>query len=162
MPPIGEIGTTVTVTPGDEIAVVRGPDDCEYVDDRSPFSLVVSGTVEDRGQLVGMYGKVVSGHQRYLAHVATLLLRVENSDWRRDNRSGANFKVGRSVARLNGKYPFYHPHGTDIDGFPFIMRYGSLDSRGQGEATVNSAIDCCHGGMAEPDAGPNDEERDGL
>jgi len=159
MPPIAQIGTRVRVTPGDEIAVVRGPKDCKYVNDRSPFSLVVEGMIESSGQLIGVYGQVISGHDRYLGLIANLLIRVDNCDWRRDNRSGANFKVGCSVVRLNGRYPFYHPDGTEIDGFPFVMRYGSLDSRSENEVAVNSAFDFVREPRAEPVARPNDEER---
>jgi len=80
----------------------------------------------------------------YRGHPATLLARLDHSDWRRDNRSAANFKVGRSVARPNGKFPFYHPEGTDVEGFPFILRYDSLDSRQGDEPEVNSALEAFH------------------
>lgn len=154
MLPIARTGTIVTVTPGD-VAFVRGPGDFEHVHDRTPFSLVVSGIIEENGQLVGVYGRVILGHPRYLDQVATLLLRVDNSDWRRDNRSGANFKIARSAARLNGQYPLFHPEGSNVDGFPYFMRYGSVDSRSEGEATVNSAVDCYQKEMAALGATPS-------
>jgi hypothetical protein len=144
MPAIGKIGTKVTVTPGDEVQVVFGPGNHEFIDDRSAFSLRVDGTIEDLGEIIGIFGAVISGHQRYQGQIATLLVRLDNSDWRRDNRSAANFKVGQSAARANGKYPFHHPEGTDVEGFPFVIRFGSLDSRNDEEPEVNSAIEAFH------------------
>jgi hypothetical protein len=105
--------------------------------------------MEEAGEIIGVFGDVVSGHQRYQGKTATLLVRLDHSDWRRDNRSAANFKVGRSVARPNGKHPFCHPEGTDIEGFPFIIRFGSVDSRSGGESEVNSALETFHVREAE-------------
>jgi hypothetical protein len=99
----------------------------------------VEGVLEQDGTIIGVFGAVVSGHERYLNQIATLLVRLDGSDWRRDNRSAAQFKVGKSIARPNGKHPFHHPEGTDIDGFPFLCRYGSLDSKNGQETEVNSA-----------------------
>jgi hypothetical protein len=155
MPAIAKIGTEIRVTPEDELQIVLGPKNHEFVDDRSPFSLRVSGTMEEAGKIVGVFGHVTSGHQRYRGQIATLLVRLDNSDWRRDNRSAANFKVGRSAAHLNGKYPFYHPDGSDVDGFPFVVRYGSVDSRSADEPEVNSALEAFHKGRAEQSAPPN-------
>jgi hypothetical protein len=75
---------------------------------------------------------------------------LDNADWGRDNRSAAQFKVGRSPARPNGKHPFYHPDGTDIDGFPFIMRFGSIDSRIGIELVIDSAMDAFRESRGEP------------
>ncbi|HZR19781.1 MAG TPA: hypothetical protein VFE51_21020 [Verrucomicrobiae bacterium] len=144
MPAIAEIGTEVRVTPGDDVEIVYAPGKHEFTEDRSSFSVRVAGFIEESGKIVGVFGDVVSGHQRYQGQTATLLVRLDNSDWRRDNRSAANFKVGRSVARANGKHPFHHPGGTDIEGFPFLIRYGSLDSRSSGEIEVNSALEAFH------------------
>jgi hypothetical protein len=155
MPAIAQIGTEVRVTPGDEVQIVFAAGKHEFADDRSPFSLRVGGVMEEAGEIIGVFGDVISGHQRYLGQIATLLVRLDHSDWRRDNRSAANFKVGRSVARPNGKHPFYHPEGTDINGFPFVTRYGSLDSRSGNELEVNSALEAFHEGRAEPCAAPN-------
>src|SRR5687768_9481011 len=155
MPAIAEVGTEVRVTPGDEVQIVLGPGKHEVTDDRSPFSLRVAGLIEEAGEVIGVFGNVVSGHQRYRGQTATLLVRLDSSDWRRDNRSAANFKVGRSVARPNGKHPFYHPEGTDIEGFPFIIRFGSLDSRSGDEPVVNSALEAFPGREAEQGAPPN-------
>jgi hypothetical protein len=141
MPAIATIGTEVRVTPDDDVQIVLAPGKHEHTDDRSPFSLRVAGIMEESGEIIGVFGDVVSGHQRYRGQTATLLVRLDHSDWRRDNRSAANFKVGRSVARPNGKHPSYHPEGTDIEGFPFIIRFGSLDSRRGDEPEVNSALE---------------------
>ncbi len=155
MPAIATIGAEVRVTPDDLVQVVRGPGNHEFIDDRSPFSVRVTGIMEDSGAVIGVYGDVTAGHQRYLGQIATLLVRLDFSDWRRDNTSQANFKVGRSVAQPNGRHPFHHPEGTDIEGFPFIMRFGSIDSRRSGEPQANSALETFRERGAEPFAAPN-------
>ena len=139
MPAIAAIGTVVKVTPSDELQIVTAPGEHEFTDDQSPFFLRVAGIIEENGEIVGVFGNVTSGHHRYQGQTATLFVRLDHSNWRRDNRSAANFKVGRSVARPNGNHPFYHPEGTDIDGFPYVIRYGSLDARSGDESEVNSA-----------------------
>jgi hypothetical protein len=155
MPAIATVGAEVTVTPDDEVQIVRGPGNHEFIDDRSPFTVRVTGIMEDLGVVIGVYGDVTAGHQRYLGQIATLFIRLDFSDWRRDNSSQANFKVGRSVARPNGKHPFAHPEGSDIEGFPFAILFGSLDSRQSGEPRVNSALTAVEERGAEPDASPN-------
>ncbi len=139
MPAIAQIEAEVIVTPGDDVQIVHAPGEHEIAHDRSPFSVRVAGVLEERRMIIGVFGEVVSGHDRYRGQTVTLLVRLVGSDWRRDNRSAASFKVGQSVARPNGKHPFYHPEGTDIEGFPFIVRYGSLNSQCEGEPEVNSA-----------------------
>ncbi|SPE63376.1 hypothetical protein SBV1_970030 [Verrucomicrobia bacterium] len=141
MPAIAEIGTEVRVIPNDDVEIVLAPGKHEFTDDRSPFFIRVTGVMKEADKIIGVFGDVTSGHQRYQGQTATLLVRLDHSDWLRDNRSAANFKVGKSVARPNGKHPFYHPEGTDIEGFPFLIRYGSLDSRRGNEPEVNSALD---------------------
>src|SRR5215470_13015875 len=155
MPAIAEIGTEVRVTPGDDIQIVYAPGKHEFTDDRSPFSVRVAGVMKESGEIIGVFGNVVSGHNRYRGQIATLLVRLDRSDWRRDNRSAANFKVGRSVARPNHKHPFYHPEGTDVEGFPFIIRFGLLDSRSGDEPEVNSARETFQQTGAEQVAAPN-------
>jgi hypothetical protein len=157
MPPIAKIGTEVHVTPADELQIVFGPGNSQFIDDRSPFSVRVTGLLEEDGNIIGVFGDVLTGHERYRDQIATLLVRFDHSDWRRDNRSGANFKVGSTVARPNGKHPFYHPEGTDIEGFPFILRFASLDSRSGDEPTINSALEGLHQREAELGTGQNDD-----
>jgi hypothetical protein len=139
MPPIAKIGSLVEVTPLDEIQIVFGPGNHEFVNDKTPFSMKVDGLLKEKERVIGVYGPVVSGHERYKDLTATLLVRLDNSDWTRDNHSAAGFKVGQGPAKPNGKYLVSHPEGTDIDGFPFIVRYGSIDSRARNEQIVNSA-----------------------
>jgi hypothetical protein len=155
MPAIATIGTEVRVTPDDDVQIIFAPGKQELTRDRSPFSLRVAGILEESGEIVGVFGDVLSGHERYRGQVATLLVRLDHCDWRRDNRSAANFKVGRSVARPNGRHPFYHPDGTDIEGFPVLMRFGSLDSRSGDEPEVDSAWEAFDKKKAEQDAAPN-------
>jgi hypothetical protein len=127
---IASIGTVVRVTPGDDLQVVRGLGDQEWVDDRSPFRVRVSNILREDGILIGVSGPVIDGHPRYHGLVATLLTRIDDSHWETDTRSGVNFKVGPSVARRVGGLPHSHPDGTLIDGFPFIVRYGNIDVEG--------------------------------
>ncbi len=138
MPPISHLGAIITVTPSDEIQVVTGPGDFKFINDLTPFLVRVTGAIREDTRIVGVFGPVTGGAERYQGLVATLLLRLDNSDWTRDNRSAAQFKVARTPAALNGRHPFYHPEGTDVP-FPFIARYGSLDSREEGESEINSA-----------------------
>jgi len=138
MPAVAKIGTDVRVTPSDDIQIIYSKGHSEFVEDRSSFSFRVSGLIEEAGEVIGVYGGVISGHDRYRGKIVTLLVRLDHSDWRSDNRSAANFKVGEYVARPNGHYPIWHPDGTDV-GFPVILRYGSIDSRSLEEPEVNSA-----------------------
>src|SRR2546422_696053 len=100
MPAIAQIGITVLVTPQDDVQIVSGPGEFEFVfvDDRSPFSVRVEGILSDAGEIVGVVGEVTKGHVRYFGKTATLFVRLDNSDWRRDNVSAAGFKVGNSGA----------------------------------------------------------------
>jgi hypothetical protein len=139
MPPIAKIGTEISVTPEDDVQIISRPGQYEFTSDRSPFSLCVSGLLEEAGRIIGVYGQVIAGHQRYRNQIATLFVRLDHSNWRRDNRSAANFKVGRTVARPNGKHPYFHPNGTDIEGFPICLRFGSLNARSGEEPEINSA-----------------------
>ena len=138
MPPIAQIGTLVTVTPSDDIQIVYGTGQSDIVDDRRPFSMRVAGVIRQDDRIIGVFGPTTAGSERYLGLVATLLMRLDDSDWTRDNSSAAQFKVAQTAATLNGRHPFYHPEGTDVP-FPFIIRYGSLDSRNADEPEINTA-----------------------
>lgn len=115
------------VTPGDELQIVRGKGDHEFVDDRSPFRVRVSEVLRENGVVIGVTGPVVDGHPRYQGFVATLLTRIDGSQWETDTHSGVNFKIGRNVAHRVGGFPHYHPEGTEINEYPYILRYGSID-----------------------------------
>jgi len=65
MPAIGIIGTEVRVTPGDRVWIAFSPENHEFINDRCPFSLRVAGIREEAGQILGVYGQVISGHERY-------------------------------------------------------------------------------------------------
>jgi hypothetical protein len=125
--PIASIGIVVKVTPGDEVQIVRGKGDHEFVEDRSPFRVRVSEVLREDGGVIGVSGPVIDGHPRYRGLIATLLTRVERSDWETETHSGVNFIVGRTVARRVAGLPHSHPEGTAIEEYPFIMRYGSID-----------------------------------
>ena len=125
--PIATIGTVVKVTPLDELQIVRGKGDYEFIDDRSPFRVRVDGILREDGVLIGVTGPVIDGHPRYHGFVATLLTRIDPSHWETETHSGVNFKVGRTVARRVDGLPHYNPDGTEIDEYPFILRFGSID-----------------------------------
>ena len=124
--PIATLGTIIEVTPGDEIQIVRGKGDHEFVDDREPFKVRVEEVLREDGAIIGVVGPVISGPSRYSGLVATLLTRIDGSDWERDTRSAANFKFSKSKARRVVGFPSYHPEGTETEGYPLIVRYGSI------------------------------------
>lgn len=51
------------------------------------------------------------------------------------------FKNGRFIVRLDGRHLFYHPEGTDVDGFPYFFGYGSFESRSGDKPEVNLALE---------------------
>ena len=126
--PIASIGSVVRVTPGDELQILRGKSDYEFVDDRSPFRVRVSDIIHEDGVLIGVSGPVIDGHARYHGLIATLLVRCDDSHWESDVRSGVNFKIGSAVAHRVSDFPVGHPEGTEIDSYPHIVRYGSIES----------------------------------
>jgi hypothetical protein len=140
MSAISQLGAIVSVTPSDEIQVVIDPGDSKLVNDSTPFFVRVTGVIREDTKVIGIFGPISSGAERCRGLVATLYVRLDNSDWTRDNRSATQFKVARSPATLNGRHPFYHPEGSDVP-FPFLAGYGSLDSRAEGEPEINTAKD---------------------
>jgi hypothetical protein len=62
MPAIATTGTEVRVTPGDDVQIVYAPGKHEFTEDRSPFSVRVAGVMEEAGQVIGVFGDVISGH----------------------------------------------------------------------------------------------------
>jgi len=128
--PIASIGSIVKVTPGDELQILHGENDYELVDDLSPFRVRVSDIIREDGVLIGISGPVIDGHERFHGLIATLLIRADHSHWESDVRSLVNFKVGSTVARRVNSYPVWHPEGTLIDSFPYIVRFGVIESEG--------------------------------
>jgi hypothetical protein len=125
--PIASIGVEIRVTPEDEIQSLRGKGDYEFVDDRTPFTMRVEDVLREDGVVIGVVGPVIAGPNRYTGLTATLLTRIEGSQWEHDVHSGANFKVGVGRARRVAGFPHYHPDGTEVDGYPQIVRYGSIE-----------------------------------
>lgn len=123
--PIACIGTIVEVTPGDEIQIIHAGGH-EFIDDREPFRVRVDEVMREDGVVVAVVGPVISGPNRYSGLIATLMLRIDGADWERDQRSAANFKVSISKARRVADFPIGHPDGTSTDGYPLILRYGSI------------------------------------
>jgi len=84
--------------------------------------------LQEDGAIIGVAGPVIDGHPRYLGKIATLTIRTDNSHWESDMFSGTNFKVGPTIARRIPAFPLGHPEGTEVDGYPFIIRYGRVDA----------------------------------
>ena len=142
MQAIAEIGSILEVTPQDEIWIRTSAGPCEYVRDFSPFRLRVEGLHEERGSLFGVFGPVVGGAPRYQGLTASVLVRLDDSDWKRDRFTQANFKVGPTSVRRVVAYDFHDPRGTEIDGFPEIGRFGHVevvDAEPDGAANPDSA-----------------------
>jgi hypothetical protein len=127
MPPIAQIGSILEVTPQDEIWIKTSAEPCEYVRDFCAFRLRVEGLLEERGAVFGVFGPVVGGAPRYQGLIASVLVRLDDSDWTRDRSTQANFKVGPTSVRRVVAYDFRDPRGTEIDGFPEIGRFGHVE-----------------------------------
>ena len=127
MPAIADIGSLLEVTPRDDIWVKTSADGCEYVRDLSPFQMRVTGVIHDHGRLIGVYGAVVGGSEPYQRLIASLLVRLDGSDWTQDRSTQANFKVGPVRVERVSAYDYRDPHGTEIAGFPVIGRFGNVE-----------------------------------
>lgn len=125
--PIATVTTVLTVTPVDEIQIVHGENDYELIDDPTPFRMRVSEIVRENDEIIGVFGPVIEGPSRYTGMIATLLTRLDGSKWETDSHTQANFKVGKTPARRVFDFPHYHPHGTKVDGYPFIVRFADVD-----------------------------------
>src|SRR5688572_22632580 len=73
--PIASIGVALTITPRDEIQIVRGKGDYEFADDRRPFKMRVAEVLLENGVLIGITGPVIEGHDRYRGLMVTLTTR---------------------------------------------------------------------------------------
>ena len=127
---IASIGAVVKVTPGDYLQIVQGKGVHEFLDDRSQFRVRVSEVIRSGDEIIGVSGPVIDGHARYHGLVATLLTRLDDSHWESDVRSAANFKIGSVAARLVSGVSHFQPDGSAIDNYPYIVRYGSIESEG--------------------------------
>jgi hypothetical protein len=125
---IATINTVLTVKPQDLIQILRGKDNHEFVDDKTPFKMRVAEIMRERGTVIGVVGPVIDGPSRYSGMIATLLTRLEHSKWEIDMHTQANFKVGPTSGRRILDYPHFHPDGTAVDGYPQIIRFGSVDA----------------------------------
>ena len=126
--PIATINAVLTVTPHDDIEILRGKTEYEFVDDRTPFTMRVTDIMRESGVIIGVFGPVIDGPSRYRGMIATLLTRLDDSRWEADMHTQANFKVGHTAARRVADYPHYSPYGTVIDSYPYIIRFGGVDA----------------------------------
>jgi len=125
--PIATIGTTLKITPSDELQILHASGDYEFIDDPTPFTMRVETLLHEHGLIIGVAGPVTSGPDRYTDLVTTLLTRLDDSQWESDAHSAANFRVGKSAAYRIPDFPHTHPEGAAIDAYPQIVRYGRVD-----------------------------------
>jgi hypothetical protein len=126
--PIATLNAVLTVTPQDLIQILHGESDYELVDDKTPFKMRVSEIMREHGDVIGVFGPVIAGPSRYAGMTATVVTRLDGSRWESDRHTQANFKVGPSPARRTTDHPHTHPEGTAIDGYPQIIRFGTVDA----------------------------------
>jgi hypothetical protein len=126
--PIATINAVLTVTPHDQVQILRGKGNYEFVDDKTPFRVKVSEVMRESGGIIGVFGPVIDGPSRYSGMIATILTRLDGSHFETDMHTQANFKVGQTSARRVTDYPHSHPEGTVIDGYPQIIRFGGVDA----------------------------------
>jgi len=126
--PIATIDATLTVTPHDDVQIIHGQNDSEFVTDRTPFTMRVAEIMREDDAIIGVVGPVLSGPARYAGMIATLLTRLDGSRWETDMHTQANFKVGPTRARRVPNYPHDHPDGTVVDGYPHILRFAGVDA----------------------------------
>ena len=62
--PIAAIGVLVRITPGDELMIVHGPADHEFIADETPFWVRVTTLLREDEEVIGIAGPVVLGHSR--------------------------------------------------------------------------------------------------
>lgn len=124
---IATIGALLVLRPQDSVNVSYAPKRYDSLEDRGGMLVKVDSLIRSDGTIVGVSGPVIKGHERYLGLIATLFVRLDDSDWTRDQRTQANFKIGPSQAVLNGRQPYYHPEGSEIVGYPQFSRFGSLE-----------------------------------
>ncbi len=124
---LADIGTTLEVSPSDEVQYRLGDGSSGFLDDRTPFRFEVAGRLEDGQIFYGLFGPVVSGPSRYLGLICNIVIRVDGSDWRQEQLSHAAFRLGPSVARRDHRYDFRHPEGIKVAGFPRFGRFGEVE-----------------------------------
>lgn len=136
MKPLATVGNLIEVIPQDELQYWRNVD-CGYIfiDDQTPFQFRVERELFSGGLFFGLSGPVEAGPDRYLSLICNILIRIDNSDWKKSTECWANFKVGPTIVKKNDDYieskhsniPFYsHPEGTCIEGYPRISRFGEV------------------------------------
>ena len=96
------------------------------MEDRTPFEFQVEGWLEDGQIFYGLYGPVVAGPECYHDLICNIILREDGSDWRKSSKSSANLKVGPSIATRCHRFDFRHPDGTNVLGYPLLLRFGEI------------------------------------
>lgn len=124
---IADIGTVLRLTPHDDLHIRLGDRVWDACKDPTPFYFRVQGHLYDGQLFYGLYGTVLSGPSRYEGLICNIMVRTDATDWRIESQSQVNFKVGRGVVTRNYYEPFYHPDGTQLEGYPRISRFGLVE-----------------------------------
>jgi hypothetical protein len=127
MSAIADIGAVIEVSPADWVWVQNSALQHDYIEDRTKFRFRVQGRLEDGQIFYGLFGRVMSGPERYQDLICNITVRLDASDWRVEEQSQANFKVGTNVAYRDHAFDFRHPEGTKIDGYPVFGRFAWIE-----------------------------------
>jgi len=125
MKSIAELGTIVQVSPCDDINVYLGSSSKSIVD-RRPFCFKVEERLEDGQVFYGLWGVVVSGHERFQNLICSIIIRMDGADWRKVSKCSARFKVGKTKVIRDHRFDFRHPDGTRILDFPYMSSIGEV------------------------------------
>jgi len=124
---LADIGTTIEVSPSDDVQYRLSDGSTGFMDDRTPFQFKVIGRLEDGQIFYGLFGPVVSGPSHYLGLICNITIRVDGSDWRQEQLSQASFRLGPSVAQRDHRFDFRHPEGIKMEGCPRYGRFGEVE-----------------------------------
>ncbi len=154
MTAIADIGAILELTPQDEIWIATKAGQITYVRDFSPFRMSVKGLLQEQDTLYGVYGPVVGGAPRYHHLIASVLVRLDGSDLRRDRSTQVNFKVGSTRVRRVSGFDIRDPRGTEIDGFPRIGRFAHVEVVNTDAGAAPDDIPATAGGDSAAHKGP--------
>lgn len=133
---LATLGVTIKVSPFDDIQFQFSDNEHGFIDDWSPFCFRVAGELLDDGYFFGLFGPIVSGHERYHGLICSITLRVLPCEWHSVSECSANFKVGPARILRNDNFEFsepsdlphwcFHPDATKVQGYPKFSRMADI------------------------------------
>ncbi len=126
MKSLAEIGQIIQINPWDEIHCYFEEKQMEVISDRSSFRFMVEGRLEDGQIFYGLWGPIVSGHERYVGLVCSVVVRADGADWTKNSKCQARVDIGPTKVTRNHEYDFRHPDGTKRCGFPQLATIGEI------------------------------------